>query len=346
MNTQYWDTDRADLEKHIGCPAQMCYAKKMTFDDGPASGLHLVEVQNGSGLFCHILSDRGMGIGHATIKGVPACWISPNEEIAPQFYNPEGISWLQTFGGGMLTCCGLTNVGSATHVDGVNVGLHGRISHIPARNVTIQSRWNEGKYKTTVEGDMVCCTVMGLTLILHRCYSFTMGENTIHLHDHITNLGDKREPFFLLYHINIGYPFLSKTTKIRIGDRTGNIGCQDESYAGEASRWNVLSDPVKGYHERVFYHLLRKKKGIADVSLTNEIGDTALGLHISFPLEELNHLVEWKMLGQRTYILGLEPGNTFASGRQYSFDHDDVEYLEPGESKETHVDLAFSVETL
>ena len=76
--------------------------------------------------------------------------------------------------------------------------------------------------------------------------------------------------------------------------------------------------------------------------LENAVGDGTLAMAMEFPLAALDHLVEWKMMGEREYVLGLEPGNCFASGREDSFARDDVDLLEPGATKTFEVSLAFS----
>lgn len=343
MNKGYLALAESELNKRIGCMAQVCYAKKMEFADGPARGLQFVEVQNGSGLLCHVLSDRGMGIGHVTVKGIPTCWISPNEEIAPAYYDPNGEAWLESFGGGMVTSCGLTNVGSPTKVEGIDVGLHGRLSHLPARNLTVRSEMQGKEYAIIVEGDMVDCRVMGPTFMLHRSYTFYRGKNEIHLHDHITNMSDTDQPLFVLYHLNVGYPFLSENTKLSIDDREGVIDVKNDSYKNETNTWDEFTGPVKGITERVFYHHLKKQNKASRIVLQNEYEDYSLRFEVSFPLNEINHLVEWKMLGEKNYILGLEPGNTFASGRDYSFSHNDVEFLKAGAEKDVHLNLFYCV---
>ncbi|MFA6857135.1 MAG: DUF4432 family protein [Treponema sp.] len=340
----YLNLSYGDLSKRTGSLAQICYAKQMCFADGPAKGIDCVEIQNGSGLFCHILTGRGMGIGHLNIMGIPVCWISPNEEVAACYYNPNGEGWLESFGGGMLTSCGLTNAGSPTTVEGIGVGLHGRLSHLPARDVSIHKQVIGNDYVISVEGEMIDCRVMGPAFSIKRTYTFVMGKNEILLHDRIMNLGDKDEPLFVLYHLNIGYPFLSEHSDLHITNQVPPIQVKDLKYSDDTPNWNNFTGPGKGVTERVYYHTLEKSNKDSDISLTNEYDDCRLKFSLSFPLNEINHFVEWKMLAEKNYILGLEPGNTFASGRDYSFAHHDVEYLKAGDVKDVHMKLAYSVE--
>ncbi len=61
--------------------------------------------------------------------------------MAPEFYNPKGLEWLRTFGGGMLVTCGLTNAGPATK-EADETGLHGRYSACAAEKVMLSETWD------------------------------------------------------------------------------------------------------------------------------------------------------------------------------------------------------------
>jgi hypothetical protein len=102
------------------------------------------------------------------------------------------------------------------------VGLHGRLSHLPARDLAINREWLEGSYRIVVSGTALDYSVMGPALRLTRTYCITMGENTIRIHDEITNFGTKPEPLFLLYHFNFGYPLGFRDGKT--GDLTARVG--------------------------------------------------------------------------------------------------------------------------
>lgn len=339
----FLNISKENIEKRTGTLAQVCSAKKLTFSEGVSKGLDVVDIHSGGGLDYQILAGRGMGVGRASYRGVPICWISPMEEVAPAFYNPQGEAWLETFGGGMITSCGLTNVGGPTVVDGLNVGLHGRLSHIPANDVSITKEWVYDSYQIKVSGYMTDACVMGHNFQIKRTYIIKMGTNEIHFYDEIKNCGDRREPLFVLYHLNFGYPFVSENTKITIDDRIGHPKVKDNSYFDKRDSWQEFSKPQNNISELVYYHTLEKKNNNSNIVIENQFDDLKLKAEISFPLDSLNHLVEWKMLGEKNYILGIEPGNTFASGRDYSFKNNDVEYLDPNEVKKIEMHLRFNV---
>jgi hypothetical protein len=55
----------------------------------------------------------------------------PTGRASATRYEPAGAGWCQTFGGGLLSTCGLASTGAASTVDGVHHGLHGRVGHLP-----------------------------------------------------------------------------------------------------------------------------------------------------------------------------------------------------------------------
>ena len=57
------------------------------------------------------------------------------------------------------------------------------------------------------------------------------------------------------------------------------------------------------------------------------------GLEITFDAEELDGFVEWKMMGVRDYVLGLECGNCYPDGRDVMRQTGMLKFLEPGEKK-------------
>ena len=93
-----------------------------------------------------------MDISHASYKGIPICWISPAGEVSPWSYEPEGLGWLRTFAGGLLTTCGLTHIHFPEVVGDKSYGLHGRASTLVASNVHAGAEWDGDEYRLWVSG--------------------------------------------------------------------------------------------------------------------------------------------------------------------------------------------------
>jgi hypothetical protein len=72
-------------------------------------------------------------------------------------------------------------------------------------------------------------------------------------------------------------------------------------------------------------------------------GDAGLGVYVRFSRRQLPCLVEWKMMGERDYVVGIEPATNFVDGRAAERDAGRLQTLEPGESR--YYDLELGVLT-
>ena len=74
----------------------------------------------------------------------------------------------------------------------------------------------------------------------------------------------------------------------------------------------------------------------------NDCGDDIeQGLEITFDADSLKFFTQWKMMGERDYVLGLEPGNCTPDGRDRVRADGNLTVLAPGESVsyEVHVTM-------
>ena len=63
------------------------------------------------------------------------------------------------------------------------------------------------------------------------------------------------------------------------------------------------------------------------MALVNE--KLELGVYLSFLKSEFPHFIEWKMMGQGEYVVGVEPGN-ITGNRAYMRKEGTLEYIKPG----------------
>ena len=56
-----------------------------------------------------------------------------------------------------------------------------------------------------------------------------------------------------------------------------------------------------------------------------------IGLLIEYDAENLPYFTQWKMLGERDYVMGLEPGNCHPDGRNVMRKEEKLVFLQPGE---------------
>ena len=62
-------------------------------------------------------------------------------------------------------------------------------------------------------------------------------------------------------------------------------------------------------------------------------------MEITFDAEKLDGFVEWKMMGVRDYVLGLECGNCYPDGRDVMRKEGMLKFLNPGQPQEYEVHI-------
>lgn len=99
-------------------------------------------------------------------------------------------------------------------------------------------------------------------------------------------------------------------------------------------------DPLFGFEEQNYLHtMLRQIKGLGDVALVNRDLNSNLGVYVSFDVELLPYLSEWKMMGQGEYVVGIEPGNVPCLNRSELRECGELPMLAAGEIKEIHLEI-------
>ena len=336
MNFEFSKKGPEYLRERTGCMEQLANIRQAVLDDGRGRGSRIAEFVNGSGLNFTVNLERGMDIADASFRGIPLAWKSANRDVAPAFYEPEGLGWLRTWGGGLLTGCGLTNVGSPASCGGQEHGLHGRISHIPAEEVSVDKRWVDGHYIQSISGWVRQTVVFFEKLHLKRKISSVMGQNSILIEDTIENHGFADSPLMLLYHINLGFPLLDERAYLEAAGH--EVVPRDDIAAVGIKQWNKFDVPQLGYKEQVFYHAIPAgSDGLASITLTNPA--LKLAFRLEYRAAELPYLIQWKQMGQGEYVLGLEPANCHPEGQNAERQRGSLRTLAPGQSIGTWLKL-------
>lgn len=298
----------AELKLYTGTMDQLARIRTSVLDDGRSRGIRIADIDNGSGLRFTILLDRGMDIGDASFKGVPVAYQTPVGTVHPAYYEPDGLRWLRNFGAGLLTGCGLSNVGSPDS----ELGLHGRLSNTPAEDVSVSKVWKNGKYCLSASGTIREVSFFGENLELKRTISTAMGDNAITICDTITNCGARPSPLMLLYHINAGFPLLSEASVLE--GRIRDTVPRNAAAAAGMSEWNRCQPPSGGYVEQCFFHDVEPDAhGMACVTLRNP--ESAIALDVEYSKATLPYFTQWKMMGNQEYAMGLEPANCHPEGQ-------------------------------
>jgi len=304
--------------------------------DGSERGVRVAQFRTGSGFAFDVLLDRGMDIGHAEHNGRPISWQSAVGFSHPAYFQAEGLAgFLRTFHGGLMVGCGLDNVGLPNVDAGETLPLHGRLSNIPASHVSYGGEWVGDEYRIWVEGQVRQTIVFGANLLLTRRISTYLGSDKLLIEDTLENQGFARTPYQILYHCNFGFPLLSPDSELIIDSE---VRPRDEEAKKGLDRYNRFDAPQPGYAEQVFYHLPKADhEGYANALLINRA--LQFGVHLRFRLAELPHMIEWKMMQQGMYVLGLEPANCWVEGRAKDRERGILRFLEPGEKVEFRVEI-------
>lgn len=311
------------MNPYIGHDSQLYGVEEHRLVGGKGDGMRLYEINNGKGLELTVSPDRSGDIMRLRYKGINMSYMSPCGYVAPSYYDSTGSNWLRSFTAGFLTTCGLESVGVPCTDQGESFPLHGSIANTPC----------EHSYYTEEKGNLIVHTVtsdeviFGRKLRLFRKIQISTEENCFTIQDTIENTGDKVEPFEILYHLNMGYPLLDEDSVITIPSL--EVKARDEHAAEDIINWMHMEKPAVGYQERCYYHKFADEKGYAKIHQPK----LNMGLEIRFDASELDGFVEWKMMGVRDYVLGLECGNCYPDGRDEMRRIGMLKYLSPGEKK-------------
>lgn len=330
-----------ELRKRVGNMDQIAGVRRVLLDDGNERPTRAALIKTGVGLEVAVMLDRGMDIASASFQGKAMGWRSTTGDVAPQYYEPEGLRWLRSYFGGMMTTCGLTRVGGPAEDSALTgQGLHGRISNTPARDVCTRQYWEGNTYMLRVHGVMRETSVFGENLTLARTIYTALGENRFWIRDVVTNEGFKKTGLMLLYHCNVGWPALDENSRIIAPSRA--VAARDDHARDGREQWNCMDKPTHNYQEKCYYHdMAPGRDGMVTVAMLNDQFNAAngFGVYVKYSKRELPRFVQWKMMGEQDYVCGFEPCNCTVEGRETNEEQGTLAYLRPGESREFHLEF-------
>jgi len=333
--------NRERILQYIGNMAQIGGARHYVLTDGWGRNLRAIDVSSGSGLQYTVIPDRGMDISLASFKGINLVYLTCNGETHPGFFEPENLGWLRTYAAGLLTTCGLTYLAGPVTDGNENLGLHGRYSTIPARQVAdlsgwIGDEWVGDDYQIRIKGIVEEGVLFGNKLRMEREISTVQGHNNIVITDKITNFGFRPSPYTILYHMNMGYPLLSEDAEL-IVDTIKTMPRDAEAEKG-LKEFNRFVKPSSDFREQVFIHTPRvDKDGFSSVTLQNK--KLGISLTIRYDGVKLPYLIQWRMLGMGEYVVGLEPSNVPLKNRKELRESGQLPLIEPGESTVNRIEV-------
>ena len=320
------------MNQYIGHDSQLYGIEEHRLVGGKGDGMRIYEINNGRGLELTVSPDRNGDITRLRYKGINMSYMSPCGYVAPAYYDNVGSNWLNSFTAGFLTTCGLNGVGTPCVDEGEDIPLHGSIANQPCEHAMFYEENGRLIVKTVTKDE----TIFGRKLRLSRTITVLTDDNAFEIADTIENTGGKTEPFEILYHMNMGYPLLDEDSIITIP--SNEVKGRDDHASEDIENWMNMEKPQADYQERCYYHIFNDEKGYAEIYQPKL--DTRLG--ISFDAAELDGFVEWKMMGVRDYVLGLECGNCYPDGRAAMRESGMLKFLSPGEKKTYKVTVRLS----
>ena len=295
--------------------------------DGAAAGSRVISVQMLEGWSFRVLLDRGGDIGSAWYSGRPISWISPVGETGP-LDQPREFDWSNAFAGGLVTTCGLRNVGLPSE----GHGQHGLFSHCRATLMGLDRHIDDSGLTVVIRTvtDEIAAPTGHFQVT--RTVTAEAGLGRLSLVDVTTNLGAQAEAAPLLYHLNLGYPLVQPGTEIAWpGHRAIPRDADAQAQLGLVY---MAGEPDDDAPEAVFEHAVQPDgEGQAAVIVTSP--QAGMRCAIRWSTDELPRLHQWVRRSRGWYVLGIEPANCSVMGRAHDRAAGRLPYLPAGASRTT-----------
>jgi hypothetical protein len=346
---------RRTLEALVGARRQLAGVDLITFEDGHARNTRALDVRSGSGLRFQVLPDRGLDIGLAEFAGVGLCWLPPKGLAGPWFYegDHDDYAWLRVGLGGLFNTAGLVSMGTPQTVPteqygftqrlSARYGTHDRIAVTPSERFNYGEDWDGDRLVLWAEGTVRQDIAYGENLTLARRYEIEAGTSMISIRDEVTNEGFFPTPHQILYHFNLGFPFLRPGGRV-IAKPDGPVG--DLSFSTESvsvkspDRWQHITEPEPNFtHEGFTVPLEADGDEILTVAVATGAGADRMAVFLRTRRAQLPCYVLWRMMREGLYAYGLEPCNSpFGSTDELLADGWPL-MLEPGERRQYELEF-------
>ena len=306
---------------------------KRTLRGGLRDGVEVVEIDNGLLKFTVLLT-RGLSLWRAEAGPVQLCWKSPvRGPVHPKFvplWEPSGIGFLSGFDE-FFVRCGLESNGAPEFDERghVKYPLHGKIANLPAHRVELEVDSTSGEIRLIGEVDEA--RLFGNKMRQRTTYTTRLGEPSLHIHDEFMHIGAATGEMQLLYHINIGEPFLAPGAQFHAP--ISKLVPRTPAAAAGLETWNQYGPQQLSAPEQVFFTQLAADSAGQTLVLLENAGSTS-GVSLSFNTQQLPYFILWKnpQLSGDGYVTGLEPAINFPNPRSFESHHSRLLRLSPGQT--------------
>jgi hypothetical protein len=319
--------------------------RKRTLRGGLRDGIDLIEIHNGA-LSYSVLPTRGMGLWRGEYRGNFLGWRAPVlGPVHPKFVNLDergGLGWLGGFDE-WLCRCGLSSNGPPgedvyTDKEGSarrsKLTLHGRIANCPAHFVEIRVNLDP-PFELSVTGQVEEGSLFFPHLALSTTYTTVPGSSRLVIHDVVENRAAQPAEMQILYHCNVGPPFLEAGSRVVAPIR--ELAPLTAWAAESMETYDTYSGPTTGFSEQVYcYDLLADQAGRTLALLYNAAGDR--GLALRWHPRDLPCFTVWRNTSavEDGYVTGLEPATNFPNFKSFERQQGRVRLLPPGGRWESH----------
>jgi len=290
-----------------------------------AGSMRFIEVRMYGGLQFRLLPDRGLDVSSAWYGAIPLAWHSRVGETPP-LGALRDADWITGFGGGLVTTCGMQNVG----VSSEGHGLHGGFSHQVAHEVTWRRDLQGSDLVIEITGVVSEIDPLGVQLRCQRRITTRTGTARITVRDTVANIGALSTPAPWLYHVNLGAPLWSEGARLQVPshDRIA----RDEASLPARDTWSVPMLDEPDCSEMVIEHVL-DEKAPGRARLTSP--GFGLDLVVEWDRSTLPRLHQWLHRARHLNALALEPANCSVLGRGADRLAGRLPVLAPGEERAT-----------
>jgi len=339
------DFTRTELLQRVGHLYQLGGVQLWSSEDGPSRGVRFLEFRTGTGFIFKVAVDRGMDVAYCEYQGASLAWIPASIFPGPWFFEQQTeFGWLRSALGGFCNSCGMVHIGnpetdSVAHYNfparsSERYGVHDRMALLPGQLLSYGERWEGDQCIIEAVGRCVQAQAYGENLVLTRRYGARLGESRFFLHDEVENAGHLPTVHMLLYHINIGFPFVCEGAELVapiVPPARLLFGNIDPSRPDQYARF---VQPQKDcLFEGLEFTMAAETDGRVPVAVLNSnLGNGGRAVYVIYNQHQMPRCLEWRMMGEGQYAVGIEPA-TNGFRRDQVRSSGQMIVLQPGESR-------------
>jgi hypothetical protein len=313
--------------------------RKRTLRGGLRDGIDLIEIHNGA-LCYSVLPTRGMGLWRGEYRGKFLGWQAPVlGPVHPKFVSQDergGLGWLGGFDE-WLCRCGLAWNGppgediftdKSGRTQRSQLTLHGRVANSPAHYVEVRVNLDP-PHELSILGQVEEGCLFFPRLSLTSTLTTIPGSNRVVIHDVVENRAAEPAEMQILYHCNLGPPFLEAGSRVVAPVR--EMAPINPRAAEAIDTYDTYAGPMPGFTEQVYcYDLLGDSAGRTLALLYNAAGDG--GVALRWKRNGLPCFTVWKntAAAEDGYVTGLEPATNYPNFKSYERKQGRVRLLPPG----------------